>query len=192
MGGAHRLDAAARPHDSLFILSDEGLLSTRYDKHLLSSSEVDDWYTPGSEPVTVAVDSIRFGCAICIEVQFAEAFIDYERMGVDAVLFASCGIPRNFEIALQAHTSLNCLWIMAATPAQKAGKGPAGIIGPDGDWMAHTPSSPWGRWRRRSSTATTRGSTSRSTRHCHGGRRRGEIYRKRVVEDVRTGQREEY
>ncbi len=136
VGGAHRLSAAEPPHNSLFVFSDSGNLLTRYDKRFLSNSEINGWYTPGDDPVVFEVDSYRFGCATCIESQFPEVFMEYERLGVDAVLFSSYGIPEHFQIALRAHAGLNCLWISAATPAQEAHKGPAGIVGPDGKWAA--------------------------------------------------------
>jgi predicted amidohydrolase len=139
VGGAHRLSGAYPPHNSLYILSDEGKLLTRYDKRYLSNTELGSWYTPGSETFTFEVDGFRFGCAICIESQFPEIFMEYERLGIDAVLFSSYGIPGYFQIALRAHAGLNCLWIAAATPAQKAHKGPAGIIGPDGKWIEECP-----------------------------------------------------
>lgn len=65
----------------------------------------------------------------------AAAVAEYERLGVDAVLFSSYGIPTHFQIGLQANAALNCVWIGAATPAQTAHKGPAGVIGPDGQWI---------------------------------------------------------
>ncbi|RCK52324.1 hydrolase [Thalassospira profundimaris] len=136
VGGAHRLSAMKLPHNSVYVFSDSGDLLTRYDKRFLSNSEVNGWYTPGTEPIIFEVDGYRFGCAICIESQFPEVFIEYERLGADAVLFSSYGIPEHFQIALRAHAGLNCLWISAATPAQEAHKGSAGIIGPDGKWVA--------------------------------------------------------
>jgi len=136
VGGAHRLSAMERPHNSLYVFSDSGDLLTRYDKRFLSNSEINGWYTPGADPIVFEVDGFRFGCAICIESQFPEVFMEYERLGADAVLFSSYGIPEHFQIALRAHAGLNCLWISASTPAQKAHKGPAGILGPDGKWAA--------------------------------------------------------
>jgi predicted amidohydrolase len=136
VGAAHRLSLHEKPHNSLYVFSDAGDLITRYDKRFLSNSETNGWYTPGVAPIVFEVDGYRFGCAICIESQFPEVFMDYERMGCDAVLFSSYGIPEHFQIALSAHAGLNCLWIGAATPAQEAHKGPAGIVGPDGTWAA--------------------------------------------------------
>jgi predicted amidohydrolase len=93
------------------------------DKRFLSNTELGGWYTPGTTPTVFGIEGYRFGCAICIEVQFAELFAEYERLGVDAVLFAH-GIPPPSQIALQAHAALNCVWVGAATPAQAAVKGP--------------------------------------------------------------------
>ncbi|MBB5663491.1 putative amidohydrolase [Rhizobium leguminosarum] len=136
VGGAHRLSSGHPPHNSLYVLSETGTLLTRYDKRFLSNSELGRWYTPGTQPIVFEVDSYRFGCAICIESQFQEVFSEYERLGVDGVLFSSYGIAPYFQIALQAHAGLNCIWISGATPVQKAHKGPAGVIGPDGGWAA--------------------------------------------------------
>ncbi|WP_312945087.1 carbon-nitrogen hydrolase family protein [Agrobacterium sp.] len=137
IGSAHALPAPQPPHNSQYIVSDTGDLIGRYDKHFLSNTELQGWYTPGIHPVTFEVDGYRFGCLTCIEVQFPELWMGYERLGVDAMLFSSYGIRSFFQIALRAHAGFNCLWISGATPAQTAHEGPAGIIGPDGKVIAH-------------------------------------------------------
>ncbi|WP_026620184.1 deaminated glutathione amidase [Ensifer sp. WSM1721] len=135
VGAAHRLSGSHPPHNSLYVFADDGSLLTRYDKRYLSNSELGGWYSPGLQPITVDIDGYRFGCALCIESQFPEIFAEYERLGADAVLFSSYGIPPHFQIALQAHAGLNCLWIIAATPGQAAHEGTGGVIGPDGRWI---------------------------------------------------------
>lgn len=142
IGAAHRAAPDYPPYNSLILISETGDVAARYDKRFLSNSELAGWYTPGLSPLVFDIDGYRFGCAICIESQFPEVFIEYERMGVDAVLFSSYGIPEHFQVALRAHAGLNCLWISAATPAQEAEKGAAGIVGPDGKWAAICPPSP--------------------------------------------------
>ncbi len=136
VGGAYRLSDGLPPHNCLYVFSDKGQLVTRYDKRFLSNTELDGWYTPGSVPITFNVENYRLGCAICIEVQFPEVFIEYEQLNVDAVLFSSFGIPRFFQTALEALAGLNSIWLAAATPSQTAKEGSAGIIGPDGKWIA--------------------------------------------------------
>ena len=194
VGGTHRLPERRPPHNSLYILSDSGSLLTRYDKRFLSNSELGGWYTPGAMPIIVEVDGFRFGCAICTESQFSEVFSDYERMGVDGVIFSSYGLPSYFQIALRAHAGLNCIWIGAATPAQKAGKGPAGIIGPDGEWMAHCAQTP--------EPGLVLAELDRNdpaydiplqkARPWRAKARQGDIYRDQLFDDPRSHTRDEY
>lgn len=194
IGGAHRLSAASRPHNSLYVFSASGDLLTRYDKRFLSNSEVNDWYTPGSEPIVFEANGYRFGCAICIECQFPEVFMEYERLGVDVVLMSSYGLPEHFGIALRAHAGLNCFWISGATPAQEAPKGPASIIGPDGKLAASCPAA--------ASPAYVIATLSRDdpaydialnkARPWRAKARSGEIYRKKLVEDARSRDRRCY
>ncbi|MEF2074491.1 carbon-nitrogen hydrolase family protein [Consotaella aegiceratis] len=194
VGGAHRLTVTPRPHNSLYVFSPSGALQTRYDKRLLSHSEVSGWYTPGSEPITFAIGGYRFGCAICIESQFPEIFAEYEEMGVDAVLFASYGMPEHFQIAMRAHAGLNCIWIAGATVAQNAHKGPAGIVGPDGVVSAACPAvAEFG-----FAVATLDRDNPaydvplNKARPWRAKARAGDIYRERSVDDPRSARRGEY
>lgn len=194
VGGAHRLADGCLPHNSLYVFSDLGALTTRYDKRFLSNSEVSDWYTPGNMPVVLKVDGYRFGCALCIECQFPEIFSEYERMGVDGVIFASYGLPEHYQIALRAHAGLNCLWIGTATPAQKAPKGSAGIIGPDGRWIGQCSSI--------SAPGMVMATLNRDdplyevalqkARPWRARARQGDIYRKEMIDHPRSRNRQEY
>jgi predicted amidohydrolase len=194
VGGAHRLAEGRPPHNSLYVFSEEGALLTRYDKRFLSNSELGGWYSPGTEPITFDVDGYRFGCAICIESQFQEVFQEYESLGVDAVLFSSYGVAEYFQIALRAHAGLNCIWIGAATPVQKAPKGPAGIIGPDGKWVTQCPAAPEPSL---VTAALDRGDPVydiplQKARPWRLKARQGDIYRERMVDDPRSENRSGY
>ncbi|WP_413203632.1 carbon-nitrogen hydrolase family protein [Rhodospirillum sp. A1_3_36] len=105
VGAAHPLEDGLPPHNSLYVFSDCGALVTRYDKRFLSHTELGGWYTPGEDPIVFSVDDYTFGCAICIEVQFPEVFADYGQRGVDAVLFASQGLPESYQTVLRAHAA---------------------------------------------------------------------------------------
>src|SRR5206468_3811476 len=70
LGSAHPLTPPNRPHNSLYVISDQGRIVTRYDKRFCSNTEITRCYSPGFEPVTFDVDGYRFGLAICIEVNF--------------------------------------------------------------------------------------------------------------------------
>ncbi|OCP19683.1 MULTISPECIES: carbon-nitrogen hydrolase family protein [unclassified Ensifer] len=194
VGGAHMLSATGRPHNSLYIFSAAGELLTRYDKRFLSNSEVNDWYTPGTDPIVFEADGYRFGCAVCMESQFPEVFSEYERLAADVVLFSSYGIPEHFQIALRAHAGLNCLWISAATPAQKAPKGPAGIIGPDGKWSALCVASTTSCY---VAAVLDRDNPAydiplQKARPWRKQARLGDIYREKIVNDPRSMDRKQY
>lgn len=133
IGSASPLPLPHPPHNSQCVINDQGEMIARYEKRCLSNSELEEgWYTPGKHPSVFEVDGYRLGCLTCVEVQFPELFMEYERLDVDAILFSSFGIGNFFQIALRAHAGFNCIWISGATPAQKAVQGPANIVGPDG------------------------------------------------------------
>jgi predicted amidohydrolase len=126
----------AKPLNSLVVISDTGEIVTRYDKRFLSFNERRDWYTPGTGPRVFEVDGLRFGCAICIEVQFPELFAEYERLDIDCVLFPAYSDDPMFWTLARAHAATNCLWLAFSNPAKHAGRVPSGWIGPDGAALA--------------------------------------------------------
>ncbi len=76
----------ARPHNSMYVVSDQGKVVARYDERTLSTTKVTWMYTPGKEPVTFEVDGFRFGLALGLDVLFPELFMEYDGLGADGVL----------------------------------------------------------------------------------------------------------
>jgi predicted amidohydrolase len=113
LGCNHQLSEPNLPHNSLYVISDAGELVDRYDKRLCSHTEINGWYSPGAHPVVIEVDGYRFGLALCIEVQFPELFMEYGRLGADAVRTRSglscacaglCGCQQSVGQRLNAST----------------------------------------------------------------------------------------
>ncbi|WP_211588916.1 carbon-nitrogen hydrolase family protein [Allorhizocola rhizosphaerae] len=135
VGSNHRLTPPNRPHNSLYVISDSGVV-TRYDKRLLSFTEVTRFYTPGFDPVVCEIAGYRFGLALCIEINFPELFLEYrQHYNVDCVLFSSFSEDPIFGILARGHAAANNIWISVSVPAQCSKALPAGIIGPHGDWL---------------------------------------------------------
>ncbi|HEX5377442.1 MAG TPA: carbon-nitrogen hydrolase family protein [Phenylobacterium sp.] len=134
-GANHRLTSPNRPHNSLYVISDQGALVARYDKRRLSHNEVTDWYAPGFEAVLFEVDGFRFGLTLCIEINFPEMFADYAARGADAVLFSSYSEDPVFAVLARAHAAANNLWIGMSVPAQCSRAASSGVIGPHGGWL---------------------------------------------------------
>lgn len=136
VGSNHPLTPPHRPHNSLYVISDEGALVGRYDKRLLSHTEVTDWYAPGSRFLTFEVDGFRFGCVLCIEIQFPELFVEYAAESVDVVLLSTFSRDPMFAIQAQGHAACGAFWLGFSVPAQCSPAAPSGLIGPDGRWMS--------------------------------------------------------
>jgi predicted amidohydrolase len=135
VGSSHPLTPPNRPHNSLYVISDRGALAGRYDKRLLSHNEVTRWYAPGDGALTFDVEGFRFGCALCIEIQFPELFVDYAHRGVDAVLLSTFSKNPMFATQAQGHAACGAFWLGFAAPAQFSGAAPSGLVGPNGSWI---------------------------------------------------------
>ncbi len=136
LGSAHPLSPPHRPHNSLYIVSDEGRLITRYDKRIVSYTEVTHFYTPGCEPTVFEVDGFRFGCIICVEINFSQLFIEYDQLGIDCLLLSAYPIDTIFYIKARAYAAIHNYWISLATPADTSHLMMSGLIGPHGETLS--------------------------------------------------------
>lgn len=133
IGCNHQLQEPNMPHNSLFIISDQGEIVNRYDKRFCSHSEINGWFTPGNKPCVFDIQGFKFGCALCIEIQFMEVFQEYEKLDVDCILFSAYSNDPMFWIQAQGYAASNNLWISVSTPSSCSEKLPGGLIGPDGN-----------------------------------------------------------
>jgi predicted amidohydrolase len=136
-GGNHRLSGGHRPHNSLWVINDRGELADRYDKRLVSHAEITGFYTPGDHACTFEVDGFRFGCLLCIEVNFPELWLEQRELGVDCVLFSTYSEDPIFEVIARGHAAANGYWVSIAVPAQCAPAGPSAVVGPHGYVLKH-------------------------------------------------------
>jgi predicted amidohydrolase len=132
LGSAHPLTPPHWPHNSLYIISDAGQIINRYDKRICSVTEVSRFYTPGSEPVIFEVDGFRFGCIICVEINFPQLFMEYERLGVDCLLLSAYPIDEIFYLKARSHAAIHNYWISLAVPSECGDLMMSTLIGPDG------------------------------------------------------------
>src|SRR5258707_823218 len=93
-------------------------LLTRYDKQFCSHTEITRYFTPGRGCCTFEVDGWRFGCALCIEIQFAELFQKYAELGVDCLLFSSYSEEPMYGIQAQGYAASHNYWVSVSVPAQ--------------------------------------------------------------------------
>ncbi len=108
----------------------------RYDKRLLSNTEVTRFYAPGFEPGVFEVDGFRFGLAVCVEINFPDLFIEYEQLGVDCLLVPAYPVDSIFATKARAYAAIHNVWVALSIPAQSTGLLLSGLIGPDGQVLA--------------------------------------------------------
>ncbi len=137
LGSAHPLTPPHWPHNSLYIISDEGRIINRYDKRICSFTEVNRFYTPGSEPVIFDIDGFRFGCIICVEINFPQLFMEYDQLGVDCLLLSAYPIDEIFYTKAVAHAAIHNYWIALSVPSECAHLMQSSLIGPDGVTLKH-------------------------------------------------------
>ena len=192
LGCNYQLTPPNRPHNSLYVISPAGEILTRYDKRFCSHTEITDWYSPGAEAVVLDIDGVRFGFALCIEVQFPELFAENARLGVECMLFSAYAADPMFAVLAQAHAATNNVWLSLSTPAQCGAALPSRFIGPDGHVAASAPAL--------AEPTVVVGIIDRDdprydialnkARPWRRLARDGEIYRSRAVEDTRSTSRD--
>ena len=81
VGSAHWFSDVSAPHNSLYVISDGGEVTERYDKRFLGGTDPDH-YSPGSHFSTWSIDGIRCGALICYDYRFPELYRHYVTLGV--------------------------------------------------------------------------------------------------------------
>src|SRR5205823_5535565 len=132
-----------RPHNSMYVVSDQGKVVARYDERTLSTTKATWMYAPGKQPVTFDADGFRFGLALGLDVLFPELLTEYDQLGVDGVLvsYATNGVSGHEHVAVQARGCAvnNTCWISFAVGANPTGGLSSGVIDPRGEWVAQAP-----------------------------------------------------
>jgi predicted amidohydrolase len=137
----HQLPAPSRPHNSAYVVSDQGKVVTRYDERMLSTTKITWMYTPGKEPVTFEMDGYRFGLALGLDVLFPELFTEYDRLDVDAVLVSyatNASGSETVQTKARGCAATNTYWISLAVPANRAAGVESGVIDPHGNWAVES------------------------------------------------------
>lgn len=138
IGSAHPLTPPRMPHNSMYVISDEGLLVERYDKRICSVTESSRYYTPGSRAVTFDVDGYRFGVVTCVEVNFPHLFEEYTRLGVDCVLLPTYPVDSIFIVKARAYAAICNLWVAVSSVDQARHYFESQIFAPNGEAVAST------------------------------------------------------
>jgi predicted amidohydrolase len=98
------------------VISDKGEVIHRYDKRYCSNTEITNWYTPGTDSVYFDIDGFRFGCALCIEINFMEVFAQYQWVQADCILFSAYSEDSIYGIQAQGYAVTNNFGFLSRPP----------------------------------------------------------------------------
>lgn len=139
MGSAHRLTSPNWPHNSMYVISDQGEVVARYDKRFCSNTEVTQYYTPGSGPTIFDIDGYRFGLATCVEINFPHLFTEYADLGVDCLLLPTYPVDAIFRTKAVALAAINSYWTAVCSVAQARHLFSSELLRPDGSSAGKMP-----------------------------------------------------
>lgn len=90
LGSTHPLSEEHKPHNSLYIINNQGEIVDRYDKRFCSGDSSAEpapyndlaYYSPGDHFAVFEVNGVRCGALICYDYRFPELYRAYKRRGV--------------------------------------------------------------------------------------------------------------
>jgi predicted amidohydrolase len=193
VGCNHPLTPPHRPHNSLYVISSTGELVTRYDKQYCSNTEITRFYTPGRGPCVFKAHGWRFGCALCIEIQFSELFLRYAELDVDCVLFSSYSDDAMFGTQAQGYAASHNYWFSVSVPAQMSHTLSSRLIAPTGDIQGATAPSTSGLVLNKLDQDRPEWKVAlQYARPWRAKAREGAIYRERYVRDPRSDEKKRF
>lgn len=120
LGSAHKLSGPHKPHNSLYIVNNEGKLVDRYDKRFCGGDALERTgdlahYSAGNHFSVFEIHGVRCGALICHDYRYPELYREYKRRGVQLMFHSyhaahiSAEFLKHMEAAVgvENHT-LNC------------------------------------------------------------------------------------
>lgn len=151
LGSAHRLSGGNRPHNSVYVISDQGCIVDRYDKRFCTGGSCLDvttdlaHYTPGDHAAIFEIDGYRCAVLICYDYRFPELYRNLKQRGVE-VLFQSFHNARRdgqtfrrrnlwkqiVPATMMCRAATNSFWISATNSTAKYSMWANFFVRPDG------------------------------------------------------------
>lgn len=151
LGSAHPLTPPNRPHNCVYVISDQGQIVNRYDKRFCTGldepvPELDlAHYSPGNRPCVFEVDGRKCAALICYDYRFPELYRELKRLQVQ-VLFQSFHNARrdrdtheNHNVwkdivpaTMMCHAATNHFFVSATNSSAEYSSWPGFTVRPDG------------------------------------------------------------
>jgi predicted amidohydrolase len=151
LGSTHRLANGHFPHNSIYIINDQGQIVDRYDKRFCTgtlepNASLDHLhYSPGDHFSVFEIDGFRASVLICYDYRFPELYRELKRQGVQIVFQSFHNARRDYRTfryrniwrelvpaTMMCHAATNYFWISATNSTAKYSLWGSFFVRPDG------------------------------------------------------------
>ncbi|HKJ68423.1 MAG TPA: carbon-nitrogen hydrolase family protein [bacterium] len=139
LGSAHYINENEKPLNCLYIISNRGKIVDRYDKSMLTSSDL-KYYTPGDHRVSLVLRGFKIGFLICYDSCFPEMYNIYRHQNVQIMFHSFYNAHHEGKTILdeiipaeiRVRASDNLMWVIASNSSGNFSSWPTCIARPDG------------------------------------------------------------
>ncbi len=134
----HRLSENVKPHNSLYVINNNGEIIDRYDKRFCTGGDLKH-FSPGDHFVNFSLNGVNCGLLICYDVRFPELYREYRKLGTDLIFHSFYNArqkkgsihPVIMPVTSQANAATNYFYL-SITNSSAAESWPCHFITPDG------------------------------------------------------------
>ncbi len=139
LGSTHRLTEPNKPHNSLYLINDEGKIVDRYDKRFCTPGDLRRM-TPGSRFVNFTVKGVKCSLLICFDLRFPELYRPLYKEGVKCIFQSFYNARQQgpsvhthiMRQTMQCRAATNYFWVSCANSSGYYAPYPSCFIRPDG------------------------------------------------------------
>ncbi len=139
LGSVHELTAPNKPHNSLYIINNQGKIVDRYDKRFCTRADLRR-HKPGNRFVFFTINGIKCSALICFDLRFPEIYRELYKNQVNCIFQSfynarQKGTSVHTDImrqTMQAHAASNYFWVSMSNSSGYYAPYPSCFIEPDG------------------------------------------------------------
>jgi deaminated glutathione amidase len=139
LGSSHFISEKEKPLNCLYIISNQGEIVDRYDKSMLTESDL-KYFTPGNHIVVLEIKGYVLGFLICYDSCFPEMYNIYRHKKVKIMIhsfYNAHHTGRNIlddiiPAEIRVRASDNLMWVIASNSSGEYSCWPSCIARPDG------------------------------------------------------------